>query len=155
MTQVLDDPRFGIILSKINDVVHDDTHYQKGALNIRTQKCFCIKSGISGKLLFHYDGDSSAQLSCGYVQTELAFQKIYFSLIALILITSFEVHMHVHINHKSVCIQIYIIHIWRGEKPLHTVIDNIDLYIFSKLQTQQIRFGKSSLGYILMPILWA
>ena len=47
-SQVLDDPRFGIILSKINSVVHDDTHYQKGALNIRTQKCFCIKSGING-----------------------------------------------------------------------------------------------------------
>ena len=142
MTQVLDDPRFGIILSKINDVVHDDTHYQKGALNIRTQKCFCIKSGISGKLLFHYDGDSSAQLSCGYVQTELAFQKIYFSLIALILITSFEVHMHVHINHKSVCIQIYIIYIWRGESLFTQLLTILTCIYFQNFKRN--KFGLES-----------
>ncbi|XP_064400656.1 mutS protein homolog 4-like isoform X2 [Halichondria panicea] len=48
--QVLDDPRFDILLSKINAVVHDDTHYQKGALNIRTQKCFCLKSDTNSML---------------------------------------------------------------------------------------------------------
>lgn len=46
--QVLDDIRFGRILSVIGTVVHDDTRYQRGALNMKTQKCFCIKDGISG-----------------------------------------------------------------------------------------------------------
>ena len=45
---VLDDIRFGRILSVIGTVVHDDTRYQRGALNMKTQKCFCIKDGISG-----------------------------------------------------------------------------------------------------------
>ena len=48
-SQVLDDPRFSAIQAKISTVVHDDTHYQKGALNMRTQKCFCIKPGINGE----------------------------------------------------------------------------------------------------------
>ena len=29
-------------------MVHDDTHYQKGTLNMRTQKCFAIKPKING-----------------------------------------------------------------------------------------------------------
>ena len=48
--QVLDDDRFAKILSQISTVVHDDTHYQRGALNMKTQKCFCVKDGLSGKL---------------------------------------------------------------------------------------------------------
>ena len=47
--QVLTDPRFKIICEAIQSVVHDDTHFQKGALYMRAQKCFCIKSGLNGQ----------------------------------------------------------------------------------------------------------
>ena len=69
-TQVLDDPRFDIILSKISAVVHDDTHYQKGALNIRTQKCFCLKSGINSESITNTSTAATALLPCckGYSQ---------------------------------------------------------------------------------------
>ena len=30
-------------MEKIQEVIHDDTRYQKGALNMRTQKCFAVK----------------------------------------------------------------------------------------------------------------
>ena len=30
-------------MEKIKAVIHDDTRYQKGTLNMRTQKCFAIK----------------------------------------------------------------------------------------------------------------
>lgn len=46
--QTLEDPRFQTVLEKINSVVHDDTHYEKGALNMRTQKCFAVRSGMNG-----------------------------------------------------------------------------------------------------------
>ncbi|KAK3612393.1 hypothetical protein CHS0354_031987 [Potamilus streckersoni] len=46
----LDDPRFETIMSKINIVIHEDTHYQTGALNMRTQKCFAVKPGLNGLL---------------------------------------------------------------------------------------------------------
>ncbi|EDO35291.1 predicted protein [Nematostella vectensis] len=39
----LKDPRFTAIMEKIQSVIHDDTRYQKGALNMRTQKCFAVK----------------------------------------------------------------------------------------------------------------
>lgn len=43
LRQILQDERFSILLDRIQDVVHDSTHYQKGSLNMRTQKCFAIK----------------------------------------------------------------------------------------------------------------
>ncbi|XP_072025616.1 mutS protein homolog 4-like [Amphiura filiformis] len=46
----LDDPGFNAILHKIYAVIHDDTHYQKGTLNMRTQKCFAVKPQINGLL---------------------------------------------------------------------------------------------------------
>lgn len=55
--QVLNDPRFKIIADRIQSVVHDDTHFQKGTLYMRAQKCFCIKSGLNSKL--YYRGISS------------------------------------------------------------------------------------------------
>ena len=42
---MLGDARFSEILEKITDVLHDDAHYQKGALTMRAQKCFAIKVG--------------------------------------------------------------------------------------------------------------
>ena len=45
LPQTLLDKRFGILLDKIREVIHDDTHYQKGSLSMRTQKCFAIKVG--------------------------------------------------------------------------------------------------------------
>lgn len=51
--QTLEDVRFQAVLEKINSVLHDDTHYEKGALNMRTQRCFAIRSGMNGiNLLF-------------------------------------------------------------------------------------------------------
>ena len=32
-----------MIIEKIREVIHDDTRYQKGTLNMRTQKCFAVK----------------------------------------------------------------------------------------------------------------
>ena len=31
------------MLKRIGEVIHDDTQYLKGALGIRTQKCFAVK----------------------------------------------------------------------------------------------------------------
>jgi hypothetical protein len=41
--QTLSDPRFKKIMEEIQKVIHDDTRYQKGTMNMRTQKCFAIK----------------------------------------------------------------------------------------------------------------
>jgi DNA mismatch repair protein MSH4 len=46
----LADSRFKAISEKIKAVIHDDTRYQKGTLNMRTQKCFAIKPKINGLL---------------------------------------------------------------------------------------------------------
>lgn len=46
--QTLEDGRFTAMLQKICSVIHDDTHYDKGALNMRTQRCFAIRSGMNG-----------------------------------------------------------------------------------------------------------
>lgn len=43
VTQSLNDSRFATIMEKIQTVIHDDTRYQKGTLNMRTQKCFAVK----------------------------------------------------------------------------------------------------------------
>lgn len=43
IVQTLGDPRFKAIIEKIQEVIHDDTRYQKGTLNMRTQKCFAVK----------------------------------------------------------------------------------------------------------------
>lgn len=48
--QTLEDIRFKVMSEKINSVLHDDTHYEKGALNMRTQRCFAIRSGMNGML---------------------------------------------------------------------------------------------------------
>lgn len=34
--------------AKIQSVLHEDTHYQKSALDMRTQRCFAIRSGLNG-----------------------------------------------------------------------------------------------------------
>ena len=41
--KVLEDPRFSLIMEKITLVINEDTVYQKGLLNMRTQKCFAVK----------------------------------------------------------------------------------------------------------------
>ncbi|XP_060559607.1 mutS protein homolog 4-like [Ruditapes philippinarum] len=48
--KVLEDPRFVIMLDKINCVIHEDTKYQKGTLNMRSQKCFAVKPNMNGLL---------------------------------------------------------------------------------------------------------
>ena len=35
------------MIDKIGEVIHDDTRYQKGTLNMRTQKCFAVKVCVS------------------------------------------------------------------------------------------------------------
>ena len=49
--QMLGDVRFETMLSRIREVIHDDTHYQKGTLNMRAQKCFAVKVGTGGWVL--------------------------------------------------------------------------------------------------------
>lgn len=39
--------RFGIILEKIKTVINDDARYMKGCLNMRTQKCYAVRSNIN------------------------------------------------------------------------------------------------------------
>ncbi|XP_028395701.1 mutS protein homolog 4-like [Dendronephthya gigantea] len=48
--QTLSEPRFKKIMAEIQKVIHDDTRYQKGTMNMRTQKCFAIKPHINGLL---------------------------------------------------------------------------------------------------------
>ncbi|XP_039767855.1 mutS protein homolog 4 isoform X2 [Ornithorhynchus anatinus] len=43
----LEDNRFGIILEKIKIVINDDARYLKGCLNMRTQKCYAVRSNIN------------------------------------------------------------------------------------------------------------
>ena len=43
----LQDERFGQIKSKIDEIIHEDTYFQKGALNMRTQKCFAVRTKIT------------------------------------------------------------------------------------------------------------
>ena len=40
-----------MIIEKIGQVIHDDTRYQKGTLNMRTQKCFAVKVCV---FWYHY-----------------------------------------------------------------------------------------------------
>nr|XP_051712312.1 mutS protein homolog 4 isoform X2 [Oryctolagus cuniculus] len=43
----LEDKRFGIILEKIKTVINDDAKHMKGCLNMRTQKCYAVRSNIN------------------------------------------------------------------------------------------------------------
>ncbi|XP_031231777.1 mutS protein homolog 4 isoform X3 [Mastomys coucha] len=43
----LEDHRFELILEKIKTVINDDARYMKGCLNMRTQKCYAVRSNIS------------------------------------------------------------------------------------------------------------
>ncbi|GAB5575192.1 mutS protein homolog 4 isoform X1 [Prionailurus iriomotensis] len=38
---------FGIILEKIKTIINDDARYMKGCLNMRTQKCYAVRSNIN------------------------------------------------------------------------------------------------------------
>ncbi|XP_065646680.1 mutS protein homolog 4 isoform X6 [Hydra vulgaris] len=48
--QSLDDSRFVNLLEQIKTVIHDESRYQKGALNMRTQKLFAVKPNVNGLL---------------------------------------------------------------------------------------------------------
>ena len=52
LLQSLSDPRFELILEKISRVINDETQYQKGALNMRTLKCFAVKVRTGSFILF-------------------------------------------------------------------------------------------------------
>ena len=43
-----------MIMDKIGEVIHDDTRYQKGTLNMRTQKCFAVKVCIMDINVYQY-----------------------------------------------------------------------------------------------------
>ncbi|XP_014778440.1 mutS protein homolog 4 [Octopus bimaculoides] len=49
-SKALVDPRIEIMKSKIDSIIHEDTKYQKGVLNMKTQKCFAVKGFITGLL---------------------------------------------------------------------------------------------------------
>ncbi|XP_033642505.1 mutS protein homolog 4-like [Asterias rubens] len=46
----LSDDRFSAMLDRLHTVINDGTRYQKGTLNMRTQKCFAVKPNINGLL---------------------------------------------------------------------------------------------------------
>ena len=46
----LHDPSFDAIMESIQKVVHDESRYQKGALNMKTQKLFAVKPSVNGLL---------------------------------------------------------------------------------------------------------
>ncbi|KAL5248605.1 hypothetical protein ACHWQZ_G017698 [Mnemiopsis leidyi] len=50
MFENLQDERFAQIKARIDKIVHEDTYFQKGALNMRTQKCFAVKPNLNGLL---------------------------------------------------------------------------------------------------------
>jgi len=41
--QTLSDSRLNSMLKRIVELIHDDARYLKGALGMRTQKCFAVK----------------------------------------------------------------------------------------------------------------
>ena len=43
--QYLEDPRFSLMMNKINTVIHEEARYQKGSIQMRSQKCFAVKVG--------------------------------------------------------------------------------------------------------------
>ena len=49
--QTLQDVRFSEMCKKISNVLHEDTHYEKSSLNMRTQRCFAVRSGMNGILV--------------------------------------------------------------------------------------------------------
>jgi len=46
----LHDSSFSAIMENIQQVVHDESRYQKGALNMKTQKLFAVKPSVNGLL---------------------------------------------------------------------------------------------------------
>ena len=67
-SQTLEDVRFKTMSEKINSVLHDDTRFEKGALNMRTQRCFAIRSGMNGnRLITHFNAVLSSVV-CMYVR---------------------------------------------------------------------------------------
>lgn len=43
VVQILSDSRLNSMLKRIGELIHDDTRYLKGALGMRTMKCFAVK----------------------------------------------------------------------------------------------------------------
>eukprot|EP00116_Pleurobrachia_bachei_P003094 sb/3463356/ len=48
--KALQDDRFAQMKAKVDEVIHEDTYYQKGALHLTTQKCFAVKPHLNGML---------------------------------------------------------------------------------------------------------
>ncbi|KAL4241059.1 MutS protein msh4 [Mactra antiquata] len=48
--KVLEDTRFAGMLCKINCIIYEDARYQKGSLQMRSQKCFAVKPNMNGLL---------------------------------------------------------------------------------------------------------
>ncbi|XP_055883889.1 mutS protein homolog 4-like [Biomphalaria glabrata] len=46
----LEDPRYDMILTKIKEVISDETHYEKNTLQQKIQKCFAVKKNIDALL---------------------------------------------------------------------------------------------------------
>ena len=48
--QCMADHRLDSMRQKIDAVINPDTHFSKKSLDMRTQKCFAVKTGLNGKL---------------------------------------------------------------------------------------------------------
>lgn len=44
----LSDPRLGQMRAKLDEYIQPETHYSKKILDMRTQKCFAVKTGMNG-----------------------------------------------------------------------------------------------------------
>ena len=46
--EALGDARFGVLASKIDEVISPETHYQRGGLDSRLQKIFAVSPNVNG-----------------------------------------------------------------------------------------------------------
>jgi len=67
MLQTLSDSKLDSMLERITEVVHDDTRYLKGALGMRTQKCFAVKVMRLFSKLIVVNAMKHFHVNCGMV----------------------------------------------------------------------------------------
>uniref|UniRef100_A0A1X7VH91 DNA mismatch repair proteins mutS family domain-containing protein n=2 Tax=Amphimedon queenslandica TaxID=400682 RepID=A0A1X7VH91_AMPQE len=73
--EILSDKRFPDLLQEIQKIVHDDTHYQKGSLNMRAQKCFAVKANLN-ELMTQLRENETLMLKTAYNNTRGFFIQI-------------------------------------------------------------------------------
>ncbi|GAB1599457.1 mutS protein homolog 4 [Argonauta hians] len=75
-SKALVDPRLEIMKTKIDSIIHEDTKYQKGVLNMKTQKCFAVKPNIN-ELVRQLSEKYKLPLKTSYNSTRGFFMQLY------------------------------------------------------------------------------